>query len=75
MEAIIVIIADMWLVVIHALDHIVLNAGQVINLDQATVARKITVIIAVFLMAQANITHAVRVVGENNELFVDRLFV
>ena len=45
------------------------------HLEQATVAQKITAIIAVFLMAQANITHAVRVVGENYELFIDRLFV
>jgi hypothetical protein len=75
MEAIIVLIADMLLVAIHAQDHIALNAEQVINLEQATVARKITAIIAVFLMGQANITHAVRVVGENNELFIDCLFV
>jgi hypothetical protein len=45
------------------------------HLDQAIVALKITVIIAVFLMDLANITHAVRVVGENYELFIDYLFV
>jgi len=31
---------------------------------QTTVALKITAVIVVFLMAQANITHAAKVVGE-----------